>query len=94
MWKREEKSKPQSVKTGDPSQMKKVDDDRISRKCGIDSDASDLNSKKGKKGTKKRLSGVEPPHMPPEGIALSTELQTHSDCMMKFINNLIYPTIK
>ena len=26
----------------------------------------------------KRLSGVEPPHMPPEGIALSTELQTHS----------------
>ena len=41
-----------------------------------------------------RLGGVEPPHMPPEGIALSTELQTHSDCMMKFINNLIYPTIK
>ena len=28
----------------------------------------------------KRLSGVEPPHMPPEGIALSTELQTHSNC--------------
>ena len=24
----------------------------------------------------KRLSGIEPPHMPPEGIALSTELQT------------------
>lgn len=28
------------------------------------------------KGT--RLGGVEPPHMPPEGIALSTELQTHN----------------
>ena len=26
----------------------------------------------------KRLNGVEPSHMPPEGIALSTELQTHS----------------
>ena len=52
-------------------------------------------TRKRKKGyQKKRLSGVEPPHMPPEGIALSTELQTHSDCMMKFINNLIYPTIK
>ncbi len=31
----------------------------------------------------KRLSGVEPPHMPPEGIALSTELQTHSGCSQK-----------
>ena len=29
-------------------------------------------------GSLQRLSGVEPPHMPPEGIALSTELQTHS----------------
>ena len=25
-----------------------------------------------------RLGGVEPPHMPPEGIALSTELQTYN----------------
>ncbi len=33
----------------------------------------------------KRLSGVEPPHMPPEGIALSTELQTHSGCLREHI---------
>ena len=31
----------------------------------------------------KRLNGVEPSHMPPEGIALSTELQTHSGLFKK-----------
>ena len=41
-----------------------------------------------------RLIGIEPTPQAPEAGALSTELQTHSDCMMKFINNLIYPTIK
>ena len=45
----------------------------------------------------KRLSGVEPPHMPPEGIALSTELQTHSGYlrgrqMSSPFNNLNYPS--
>ena len=44
----------------------------------------------------KRLSGVEPPHMPPEGIALSTELQTHSGCVQGnfniSLNSLNYPS--
>ena len=44
----------------------------------------------------KRLNGVEPSHMPPEGIALSTELQTHSGLFKKslllLLNNLNYPS--
>ena len=45
----------------------------------------------------KRLSGVEPPHMPPEGIALSTELQTHSGHFWERLkpspfNDLNYPS--
>lgn len=34
-----------------------------------------------------RLGGVEPPHMPPEGIALSTELQTHNSLL--FCNHIM-----
>lgn len=43
-----------------------------------------------------RLNGVEPSHMPPEGIALSTELQTHQAVPEKFtvsVNSLNYPSI-
>ena len=80
--KEKKKSEPQSVKTGDPSQMKQWMMIVSAESVVLDSDASDLNSKKEKRVQKKRLSGVEPPHMPPEGIALSTELQTHSDCMI------------
>ena len=44
----------------------------------------------------KRLNGVEPSHMPPEGIALSTELQTHSGCvqgkLIVSLNSLNYPS--
>ena len=43
-----------------------------------------------------RLNGVEPSHMPPEGIALSTELQTHSGLFKKslrlLLNDLNYPS--
>ena len=37
----------------------------------------DMKERIVKEHEKKRLNGVEPSHMPPEGIALSTELQTH-----------------
>ena len=47
--KREEKIKTPVSKNRGSIANEKVDDDRISRKCGIDSDASDLNSKKEKR---------------------------------------------
>lgn len=37
--------------------------------------AGSLSIYKGIKNT--RLGGIEPPHLPPEGSALSTELQTY-----------------
>lgn len=36
-----------------------------------------------------RLGGVEPPHMPPEGIALSTELQTYKPIYIPAIPILV-----
>ena len=38
-----------------------------------------------------RLNGVEPSHMPPEGIALSTELQTHSGLFKQISDFLEQP---
>lgn len=36
-----------------------------------------------------RLKGVEPPHMAPETIALSTELQAHSIRKVPYNNSIV-----